>query len=78
MKTNFGQIVFLLLALKSSGAGKRHISYKKVILISNACQPTCTDYVRPQLPVLIDKTPIPNKIPDNAEQKSDFGYHTSF
>ena len=78
MKEIFGQIIFLISALKRSKAGKRHISYKKVILISNACQPACTDYVQPHLFIPIDKKSIPNKMPDKAEQKSDSGYPTSF
>ena len=64
MKEIFGQIIFLISALKRSKAGKRHISYKKVILISNACQPACTDNVQPHLFI------VDNAMPDGEVRLS--------
>ena len=76
MEAKYEQTISLLSARKKQCAAKRHISYKKVILISNACQPAHVKDVRPQPVISIDKKPNPSKIPDIISQRMDFGYLT--
>lgn len=70
MKEIFGQIIFLISALKRSKAGKRHISYKKVSLISNVCQPGCARDAQPQPIVAVSRILPPENIPHAAEHDS--------
>lgn len=62
-----------LSALTLKCAGKRHIRYKKVILISNACQRSRAKDVRPQPLTSIDKRLKSNKLPIIIGQNRDFG-----
>ncbi len=68
MKAKYRETIFFLSALKRSKAGKRHISYKKVGLISNACQPGCARDAQPQpIVVSIRKILTPRNKPHAAE-----------
>lgn len=63
-----------LLSAQNRGRAFMHISYKKVILISNACQPSRAKDVRPQPLTSIDKRLKSNKLPIITGQNKDFGY----
>lgn len=70
MKAKYRETIFFLSALKRSKTGKRHISYKKVSLISNVCQPACARDAQPQPIVAVSRILPSENIPHAAEHDS--------
>ena len=75
MEKNYEQTAYLLSARTNKHAARGHLCYKKVILISNACQPNHAKDVRPQqIITMIDRVTNPSIIPIIVEKNTDFGY----